>query len=118
MGLCIHIGQRPVVNDRPVIDTAAVKSSSPISCTDRVGCVPGAPEENEYRTKLAAAGFEQVDVEPARIYRAEDPCDFLSGQGIDVEALAPQVDGKFMSAFVRAVKPNSAKPCCGPTCCN
>ena len=83
-----------------------------------VGCVAGALEENEYRSKLIAAGFEQVDVEPTRIYRAEDAREFLSEQGMDVEALAPQVDGKFMSAFVRAVKPNSAKACCGPTCCN
>ena len=83
-----------------------------------VGCVAGALEENEYRTKLAAAGFEQVDVEPTRVYKAEDAREFLSEQGMDVETLAPQVDGKFMSAFVRAVKPNSAKACCGPTCCN
>lgn len=82
-----------------------------------VGCVAGALEENEYRSKLAAAGFERVEVEPTRIYRAEDAREFLSEQGIDVEALAPQVDGKFMSAFVRAVKPGSAKACCGPTCC-
>jgi hypothetical protein len=83
-----------------------------------VGCVAGALEENEYRSKLASAGFEQIDVEPTRIYRAEDACEFLSGQGIDMDAIAPQVDGKFMSAFVRAVKPNSPKACCGPTCCN
>src|SRR5581483_694303 len=83
-----------------------------------VGCVAGALEENEYRSKLAVAGFEQIDVEPTRIYRAEDAREFLSGQGIDMAAIAPQVDGKFMSAFVRAVKPNSAKTCCGPTCCN
>ena len=83
-----------------------------------VGCVAGALEENEYRSKLAAAGFDQIDVEPTRIYRAEDAREFLSGQGIDIDAIAPQVDGKFMSAFVRAVKPNSAKACCGPTCCN
>jgi len=83
-----------------------------------VGCVAGALEENEYRTKLAAAGFEQVEVEPSRVYRAEDAREFLSEQGIDVERLAPQIDGKFMSAFVRAVKPSSAKTCCGPTCCN
>jgi arsenite methyltransferase len=83
-----------------------------------VGCVAGALEENEYRSKLAAAGFEQVEVEPTRVYRAEDAREFLAEQGIDAETLAPQVDGKFMSAFVRAVKPNSAKGCCGPTCCN
>ena len=70
-----------------------------------VGCVAGALEENEYRGKLAAAGFEQIEVEPTRIYRIEDAREFLSGQGIDVEAIASEVDGKFMSAFIRAVKP-------------
>ena len=84
-----------------------------------VGCVAGALEENEYRSKLAAAGFEQIDLEPTRIYRAEDAREFLAGQGIDVDALAPQVDGKFLSAFVRAVKPaGPGKTCCPPTCCN
>jgi 2-polyprenyl-3-methyl-5-hydroxy-6-metoxy-1,4-benzoquinol methylase len=90
-----------------------------------VGCIAGALEENEYRGTLAAAGFEQVDVEPTRIYRIEDAREFLAGQGLDVDALAPQVDGKFMSAFIRAVKPAAAasisgaeKTCCGPTCCN
>jgi len=81
-----------------------------------VGCVAGALEENEYRSKLASAGFEQIDVEPTRIYRIEDARQFLSGQNIDVDGMAPQVDGKFMSAFVRAVKPQQS--CCGPTCCN
>ncbi len=80
-----------------------------------VGCIAGALEEGEYRGKLAAAGFEQIEVEPTRVYRIEDAREFLSGQNIDVDAIAPQVDGKFMSAFVRAVKPKS---CCGPTCCN
>jgi len=70
-----------------------------------VGCVAGALEENEYRGKLAAAGFEQIDVEPTRVYRIEDAREFLSGQGIDVDAIASEVDGKFMSAFIRAVKP-------------
>jgi len=82
-----------------------------------VGCVAGALEEYEYRSKLVAAGFEQVEVEPTRVYKAEDAREFLSEQGIDVETLAPQMDGKFMSAFIRAVKPSSAKACCGPTCC-
>ena len=80
-----------------------------------VGCVAGALDETDYRNKLACAGFEQIDLEPTRIYRVEDAREFLSGQNIDVEAMAPQVDGKFFSAFVRAVKPAS---CCGPTCCN
>lgn len=70
-----------------------------------VGCVAGALEENEYRSKLAAAGFEQIELEPTRIYRAEDAVNFLKDQGIDLDAIAPQVDGKFMSAFIRAVKP-------------
>jgi hypothetical protein len=70
-----------------------------------VGCVAGALEENEYRGKLAAAGFQQIDVEPTRIYRIDDAREFLSGQGIDVDAIASEVDGKFMSAFIRAVKP-------------
>jgi SAM-dependent methyltransferase len=84
-----------------------------------VGCIAGALEENDYRSKLSAAGFEQIDIEPTRIYRAEDAREFLSGQGIDVDAIAPQVDGKFLSAFIRAVKPVEAKEaCCGPTCCN
>jgi len=74
-----------------------------------VGCIAGALEENDYRNKLAGAGFEQIEFEPTRIYRTEDAKEFLAGQGIDVDVLAPQVDGKFMSAFIRAVKP-AAKP--------
>jgi arsenite methyltransferase len=85
-----------------------------------VGCVAGALEEAEYRNKLTSAGFEQLDLEPTRVYRIEDAREFLSGQNIDVDAIAPQVDGKFMSAFVRAVKPllQQSEPCCGPNCCN
>jgi SAM-dependent methyltransferase len=84
-----------------------------------VGCVAGALEENEYRSKLSVAGFEQIDLEPTRVYRAEDARAFLSREGIDVDAIASEVDGKFMSAFVRAVKPARAqKTCCGPACCN
>jgi len=84
-----------------------------------VGCVAGALEDVEYRDQLAAAGFEQIDIEPMRIYRAEDARELLYAEGIDVDALGPQVDGKFMSAFVRAVKPAGAfeNQCCGPTCC-
>src|SRR6059058_2614953 len=82
-----------------------------------VGCVAGALEDVEYRRKLTAAGFEQIEIEPTRIYKAEDARDLLAAEGVDVDAIAPQVDGKFMSAFVRAVKPASAaKACCGPTC--
>jgi SAM-dependent methyltransferase len=85
-----------------------------------VGCIAGALDESDYRDKLTAAGFEQVDVEPTRVYRVEDAREFLTGQGLDVDKLAPEVDGKFMSAFIRAVKPlrSADKSCCGPTCCN
>src|SRR3989441_2314185 len=80
-----------------------------------VGCVAGALEESAYRTKLESAGFEGIDIEPTRVYRVEDARQFLAGQGLDVEAMAPLVDGKFMSAFVRAKKPSA---CCTPTCCS
>src|SRR5437773_11918651 len=70
-----------------------------------IGCVAGALGEREYREKLAKAGFEAIDVEPTRIYRAEDAREFLAGAGLDTDAIAPEVDGKFMSAFVRAHKP-------------
>lgn len=79
-----------------------------------VGCVAGAMEENEYRSKLKSAGFEQIEVEPTRVYRIEDAREFLADQNIDVDRIAPEVDGKFMSAFVRAIKPK----CCSSTCCN
>jgi arsenite methyltransferase len=69
------------------------------------GCVAGALGEDEYRSKLAAAGFSAIEVEPTRIYRVEDAREFLMAEGIDIEAIAPAVDGKFISAFVRAVKP-------------
>ena len=80
-----------------------------------VGCMAGALEENEYLAKLARAGFEAVTVEPTRIYRVEDAREQLSTSGIDVDAIAPLVDGKFMSAFVRAKKPGYS--CCAPSCC-
>jgi len=82
-----------------------------------VGCVAGALDENQYQAKLMAAGFGEVAIDPTRIYRVDDACEFLSAAGVDVDVIAPQVDGKIMSAFVRAVKP-VAKSCCGPTCCN
>src|SRR6202163_4526636 len=70
-----------------------------------VGCVAGALDETEYRSKLTAAGFEQIEIEPTRVYHIEDAREFLSASGIDVDAIAEQVDEKFLSAFVRAVKP-------------
>lgn len=83
-----------------------------------VGCIAGALDENEYRSKLAAAGFESIDIQPTRIYRAEDAKDILAAGGLDAAVVAAEVDGKFMSAFVRAVKPADPKSCCEPTCCS
>jgi arsenite methyltransferase len=82
-----------------------------------VGCVAGALRDDEYASKLEAAGFEAVDVEPWRVYQLEDARGFLAESGIDVDRLAPQVDGKVASAFIRARRPE-AKSCCGPTCCS
>jgi ubiquinone/menaquinone biosynthesis C-methylase UbiE len=85
-----------------------------------IGCVAGALEEGEYRKKLATAGFGEIEVEPTRIYRAADAKEFLTSAGLNAMAIAPEVDGKFMSAFVRAVKPKSSKSeaFCGPECCS
>jgi len=87
-----------------------------------IGCIAGALEESEYHAKLAAAGFEQIEIEPTRIYKIEDARQFLAGKNIDVEAIAPQVEDKFASAFIRARKPiadqrTASQPCCGPDCC-
>jgi arsenite methyltransferase len=73
-----------------------------------VGCIAGALEENEYRAKLKAAGFEAIGIEPTRVYHVEDAREFLRGKGVDVDAIAPSVDDKFMSAFIRAAKPRTA----------
>jgi arsenite methyltransferase len=81
-----------------------------------VGCVAGALEESAYRSKLTAAGFTDADVEPWRVYDLNDAREFLAGTGIDVDAVAPQAQGKFASAFIRARKPAAAS-CCGPECC-
>jgi arsenite methyltransferase len=83
-----------------------------------VGCVAGALDEAEYKTRLAQAGFEQIEIEPTRIYRAEDAREFLAGQ-LPIKLDPDQIDGKFFSGFVRAVKPVAAnQACCGPTCCD
>jgi SAM-dependent methyltransferase len=79
-----------------------------------VGCIAGALEDREYIDKLARAGFERIGIEPTRAYDIEDARAFLTGHGLDVDAMAPQVEGRFMSAFVRATKPAA---CCGPDCC-
>jgi SAM-dependent methyltransferase len=80
-----------------------------------VGCVAGALDESDYRDKLAAAGFESIQIEPWRVYKVDDARAFLSAAGIDVDAIAPVVENKFASAFIRAQKPGV---CCGPTCCS
>jgi SAM-dependent methyltransferase len=83
-----------------------------------VGCVAGALEEREYRDKLAAAGFEHVTIEPTRIYRAADAKAFLDTAGLSGDEVLEQIDGRFMSAFVRAQKPAaSPKTCCDTSCC-
>jgi len=81
-----------------------------------VGCIAGALEESDYRAKLVAAGFVDVDLEPTRTYDIEDARVFLTEAGIAVDEIATQVEGKFLSAFIRATKPNA--PCCAPGCCD
>ena len=87
-----------------------------------VGCIAGALDENDYRKRLAAAGFEAIGIEPTRVYDVEDAREFLTSQSVDVDAIAADVGDKFMSAFVRAKKPGvaadaQAGSCCAPTCC-
>ena len=82
-----------------------------------VGCIAGALEETEFARKLRAAGFRDVDIEPWRVYALEDARAFLAESGVDVDRVAPQVGDRFVSAFVRARKPE-VKTCCGPDCCS
>jgi arsenite methyltransferase len=87
-----------------------------------VGCIAGALRDDEYRDKLAKSGFQSIGIEPTRVYAVEDAREFLAGKGVDVDALAPQVEGRFMSAFIRAVKPvkeaeKTTATCCAPGCC-
>jgi SAM-dependent methyltransferase len=82
-----------------------------------VGCVAGALTEFEYVAKLARAGFDGIAIEPTRVYDVDDARAFLAAEGLDVQALAPHIEGRFISGFVRATKPDNAS-CCGPGCCN
>jgi arsenite methyltransferase len=82
-----------------------------------VGCIAGALEEYEYRDKLFTAGFESIDIEPTRVYKSEEARDFMAAAGLDPEKVGPAIDGKFISAFVRATKPMARSACCGPSCC-
>ena len=84
-----------------------------------IGCVAGALEEDQYRTLLADAGFEKIDVEVTRVYAVDDAAAFLEGSGLDATELAREIDGKFVSAFVRATKPAGVEKescCTGPDC--
>ena len=81
-----------------------------------VGCLAGALDESEFAAKLHAAGFVDVEVEPWRVYNVEDARSFLTDAGLDVDRLAPDVEGRFASAFIRARKAETAA-CCGPECC-
>jgi len=81
-----------------------------------VGCVAGALSDSEYQQKLSAAGFDSIDIEPTRVYNIDDAREFLRAAGIDADSIAPQVQDKFISAFVRATKPTTAKARCGPNC--
>lgn len=86
-----------------------------------VGCIAGALEEGDYAAKLLRAGFGSISIEPTRVYSVEDARGFLAEAGIDVDAIAPLAEGKFMSAFIRATKPGATKQaagCCAPGCCN
>jgi arsenite methyltransferase len=82
-----------------------------------VGCIAGALEEYEYRDKLFSAGFESIDIEPTRVYKTEEARDFLAAAGLDPDKVGPVIDGKFISAFVRAVKPAGRGTTVGPSCC-
>jgi trans-aconitate methyltransferase len=84
-----------------------------------VGCVAGALEQKDYQKRLETAGFVAVDLEPTRVYDIEDARQFLTGSGVDVDAIAAQTEGRFMSAFIRATKPalQAAGSCCAPGCC-
>jgi len=82
-----------------------------------VGCVAGALCDTEYQQKLAAAGFEAIHIEPTRVYNVDDAREFLNAAGIDADQIAPKVQDKFISAFVRATKPSAPQACCGPACC-
>jgi SAM-dependent methyltransferase len=82
-----------------------------------VGCVAGALDETSYRRKLVNAGFDRVELDPTRVYRVEDARQFLEESGLPVGELASQLDGRVMSAFVRAMKPAATRSCCDTMCC-
>ena len=101
-------GGRFAVSD--VVTKGAVPDDIRKSMLLWVGCIAGALDEGDYRAKLAAAGFESIHIEPTRIYRAEDAKEFLQDKGMDAKAISREVDGKFMSAFIRGTKPAAKRP--------
>jgi len=110
-------GGRFAVSD--VVVRGAVPAEVRRSMELWVGCVAGALEETDYRQKLARAGFEVIDVEPTRVYRSDDARVFLAEAGIVDEDMLGQIDGRFMSAFVRAQKPTAtSRACCASSCCS
>jgi len=104
---------------RFAVSDVVTRGASPPEIRERVllwvGCIAGALQENEYRSKLNAAGFENIGIEPTRIYHIDEARAFLSGQGIDVDTIASDLDGRFMSAFIRATKPQD---CCSSDRCS
>ena len=119
-------GGRFAVSD--VVTRGEIKPEIRQSVLAWVGCVAGALDEQDYQRKLAAAGFAGIDIEPTRIYKAEDATEFLVANGLDPVKLGAEVDGKFLSAFIRATKPaagacatgagqSSGSGCCAPRCC-
>jgi SAM-dependent methyltransferase len=106
-------GGRFAVSD--VVTKGAVPEEVRKSMLLWVGCIAGALQDAEYTAKLTAAGFAAIEIEPTRVYDVEDARAFLSDEGIDVDRIAPQIENKFMSAFIRATKPNG---CCAPGCCS
>jgi SAM-dependent methyltransferase len=106
-------GGRLAVSD--VVVRGAVPAAIRKSMELWVGCIAGALAEDDYRNKLAQAGFINIDVEVTRVYGVEDARTFLAAEGLDADAAAKEIDGKFVSAFIRATKP---APCCAPSCCS
>jgi arsenite methyltransferase len=109
-------GGRLAISD--VVVRGAVRAEIRRSMELWVGCIAGALEEDEYREKLVRAGFHSIEVESTRVYKGEDAREFLSASGLDFETVGPSIEGKFISAFVRAVKPAAKASCCGPACCS
>ena len=119
-------------NGRFAVSDVIVRGEVPAAVRESMllwaGCIAGALEETDYRARLTAAGFAQISVEPTRTYNIEDARTFLTEAGIDVDSIAPRIEGKFLSAFIRAAKPEAkpttnpatgrAKPCCAPGCCS